>query len=432
MSLTGMRGHLQAGFFLLFLPLLPLLVKFAAEASVAGASRVVVTESRSVAAEIPASEYRIELLMALDLLVRAERVLRVESSMFTRSVGRVPDVLGSLTHYYRIDIARATRNQLLVVATGEGRRTGVADASAVVGDRVAIDEGFRVNSNFPLPVPPRDYLHTLARTVMNRIYNSQFKIPETPELDLWEGVFRGHFRYEVRPISAGGKTIVAVGLRGPVKGDVVEMAPGADLYAWVYQHRNAAWVERELYGQLEKIYFAERIHQEHTGNYSPNFQSLLSNWNGLVGLSSDQSPLVVQDFQLDQTFGFHAELAQRSPATRSWSINGYGQVAEVATVERIVGQFEQARKEVATHGNAISALNSGGVDADTETYHKLTTGFVVDSENPLKDLSNSEAGNLLPAKSDGRPGASAGSLPVSANEEKGRKPLLIDAVDGDK
>ena len=431
-----MRGHLQAGFFLLFLPLFPLLVKFAAEASVAGTSRVVVTESRSVAvaSEAPASEFRIELMMGLDLLVRAERVLRAESSMYTRSVGRVPDVLGSLTHYYRIDIARATRNQLLVVATGEGRRTGVADASVVVGDRVAIDENFRVNSNFPLPVPPRDYLHTLARTVMNHLYNNgQFKIPETPELDLMEGVFRGHFRYEVRPISAGGKTIVAVGLRGPVKGDVVEMQAEANLYAWVYNHRNTAWVEHELYGQLEKIYFAERINQEHTGTYSRTFHNLLSNWNGLVGLSSEQSPLVVEGFQLDPTFGFHAELAQRGPASRSWSINGYGQVSEVATVERIVGQFEQARKEVATHGNgmgngpgsAISAM--GRADADGDSYHKMSTEFVPEPENPLKDLGHSQAGTLLTVPSMSRSD--------KGDAETGRKPLLIDAVgpvEGDK
>ena len=91
-----------------------------------------------------------------------------------------------------------------------------------------------------------------------------------------------------------------------------------------------------------------------------------------------------------------------------------------------MGQFEQARKEVATHGSAISALNSGGADADT--YHKLSTEFVPEPENPLKDLPNSQAGNLLPGKSAAR----QGSGPGTPTEEKGRKPLLIDAVEGDK
>ncbi|MBI3544124.1 MAG: hypothetical protein HY075_12710 [Deltaproteobacteria bacterium] len=397
-----------------------------ADASVASSERVVATAAsaelarpKTASAETfergtatRADPFRVELMMALDLFVRAERVLRSESSTYTRALGRVPDVLGSLTHYYKIDIARATRNQLLVVATGEARR-GIASDAATVGDRIAIDESFRVKTNFPLPLPPRDYLHTLARNVMNRIYANQYRLPETQELDHWEGVFRGFFRYEVRPVSAGGRAIVAVGVRAPVKGDIVETPGSSDLFEWVYHHRNTAWAGREMQGHLESIFLAERIQQEHTGAFSRAYGELLTKWIGLTALSSEQSPVEVQDVQLDPTFGFHAEIGSRSPAAnaeavarsgpvQAWSINGYGQVSEVATIERIMSEFDTTRKKVEGHGGGELPGN-----APTAT---------IDLDNPLKLMPMSQAGALVPG----------------GEAEKGRKPLLIDAVDGDK
>lgn len=290
--------------------------------------------------------------------------MRAENARYTKSLGRVPDVFGALTHYYRIEVARATQNQLLVVAVGEGRRNAVAEASALVGDRVAIDERFQVRTNFPLPHPPRDYLHTVARMVMNRIFANQFRMPKRSELELWEGVFKGYFRYEVKPVSNGGRTIVAVGLGAPVQDDIIEMQPGANVYEWVYNHRKSSWIENEIYGNLEKIYLAERIYQDHVGSYSPTLKGLLPIWNDLSTLTIDQSPLVIQEFQLDPTFGFHAEVAERSSpgsasdrapsSVRALSVNGYGQVSEVSSIENIVNQFEQARNKIFTHGKAES------------------------------------------------------------------------------
>lgn len=352
------------------------------------------------------NELRAQLLLGLDLFVRAERALRVESSSFTSSLGRVPNVLGALTHFYRVDIARATRNRLLVVATGEGRRSVLNDLASIVGDRVTIDEEFRVHTNFPLPSPPRDYLHTLARTVMNRIHSSQFQLPERSDLDRWEGVFHGYFRYEVRPVSDGGRTIVALGLSGPVRGDIVEMQSGANIFEWVYNHRNGASAAIELQGSLEEIYLAQRIYQDHVGHYAPNFKGLVSASTVLAALDAPSAPLALQEFQLDPTFGFLAEIGVRgrsaadadsegrSPASlHAWSVNGYGQVAQVDTVERLVDQFEQARKQVATHGDSVQSL-----------------------------------GSPWP----GEPDASPALSELKSDSAQGRKPLLIEALEGDR
>lgn len=357
-----MRGRLQFALFLLFLPVLPYLAKTLTQShavvsrgcgSRPSQSQLSDPDCATPSYSKTADEFRVELLMALDLLVRAERALHSEMASYTNSVGRVPDVLGSLAQYYRVEVARATRSELLVIAVGEGRRNLITGGASLAGDRIAIDQRFRVRANFPVPQPPRDYLHTLAQSVMNHIFSNQFRIPERAQLDLWEGVFRGNFQYEVRSVSQGGRTLVAVGLNPPVQGDVIEMQPGADLYEWVYNHRNSSWIEHELQGQLERIFLAERIHQEHTGSYAATFKALIPNWGNLSSLSVDDSPLVVQEFQLDPTFGFHAEVSRRhldsdrTPSSaRTWAVNGYGQVSEVSSIERIMNQFEQARRQV--------------------------------------------------------------------------------------
>src|SRR5690242_6551845 len=127
-----MRGRWLAGvFLLLFIPLLPFLLKSVTNASFQAPNHCTQTEvdnpapgclsTSTIAGH--AEEFRVELLMSLDLFVRAQRALRGETGAFTRSVGRMPDVFGALTHYYRVDVTRATQSQLLVVAVGEGRRT---------------------------------------------------------------------------------------------------------------------------------------------------------------------------------------------------------------------------------------------------------------------------------------------------------------------
>lgn len=406
-----MRGRWLPGFFLIiFIPLVPFLIKTGTGASFQAPNACTQSLARNLDTAAPGclpgadrlsrvEEFRAELLMSLDLFVRAQRALRADSGSYTRSIGRMPDVFGSLTHYYRIDVTRASQNQLLVVAVGEGGRTSGAIASQLVGDRIAIDENFQVHSNFPIPQPPRDYLHVVARTVMNRIWANQALVSEKHELELWEGVYRDFFKYEVKPVSNGGHTIVATGIAAPVLGDVVEMQPAANVYDWVYHHRHSSWAENEMHGHLEKIYLAEKIYQDHVGAYSPTFRGLLPMWNDLASLAVEQSPFVVQEFQLDPTFGFHAEVAQRQDAenrsrrnpssVRALAVNGYGQVSEVSSIESIMQQFEQTRKQVADP-------------------HQLS------DENPI-----GVAKKILPV-----------SQPSAATQNM--EPLVIDAVESEK
>lgn len=351
-----MRAYLRFGVFLVVLPILPFLLK-----------TIWQVPTRAFHNETQVSEstthIRTHLLMALDLLVKGEQTIRRETSSFTRALGRVPDVLGSVAQFYKIDIVKSSRSSLLVVAVGERGKSRIAETVNLDADRVAIDEGFHVVANFPLPPPPRDYLHTLARVVMNQIFLDNSRVLERKQIERWEGVFHGYFRYEVRSMSQGGRTIVAVGKRSPVAGDIVDMQTGANLYEWVYNYRHSVWLRHEIEGRLEKLYLAEHIYRDHVGFYCSSFRGLVPQWNELAVLSNESQPLRLQEFQEDPTFGFHAEIGygpgqnERRPASlKAWSVNGYGQIAEVSSIESLVTQFERAKRQIESHGEGLKRL----------------------------------------------------------------------------
>lgn len=433
-----MWGRFKSGFFLICLPLLPLLARVAVEVYTQAPSA---KNRNHVTAEVSAAteSYRRELLMALDLYVRAERVLRSEQLSYVSYLGRTPDVFGALVHSYKIEVARATRHKLLVIATAEVGKTLISktdggisgDLARTAGDRISIDEAFRVNANFPLPAPEREYLHVVARSVLAKISANQFIIPDRTELNVLEGVFKNYFSYEIRPVSQGGRTLVAVGLTEPVKGDVVEMGPASNIFEWVFNHRSTSWVEQELHGRLQEIYWAERIFQEHTGSYASSLKDLLPEWEHLGVLASKFSPLSVELLQVDPTFGFHAEVAPvavngRAPSSsRAWTINGYGQVSEVAGDERVIDVFEQARKKIASLGNDASQGIEGSEGIERIEDVRSDRGEHL-RKAPLKEIADSEPQHRLTQDLTN----TTGGAEANSDDDRGRKPLLIDAVDG--
>ncbi len=390
-DILTMRRRVKWSFFLFFVLLaIPFFLKHAF---------VLVERQPEIASknqdQLQLSKLRLNLLLSLDLLVRAQRALHWNTGSYTRALGRVPDVLGPLTHYYNVDIPIASEKQLQITAVGQVHQRSLLERSFIFllhGDKVLIDEKFQLWVNFPMPDPPREYLHTLARNVLYHIggrattgtveahllaSSPDHMVLKRKELDLLEGVFRGYFRYELQPTTQAPNALVAVGIKFPVKGDVVEPATrtlgtgekvskaeerksissseGRDLFEWVHAYRHSVAVEQELDSYLEKIYLAERIHQAHTGQFAPTFNKLIPNWNTLSSLSVEAGSLVIQEFQLDSTFGFYAEITQRDLSRKAWSINGYGQVSEISSIFNLLTQWEQSSdsmsRQIATYGN---------------------------------------------------------------------------------
>jgi hypothetical protein len=100
------------------------------------------------------TERRQLLIEALDKMARYERYYNEIHGRFTRDISRlsIPEKLSAgkrefLEREYEISVLEARPNRFILLATGIHS-----------SDRVTIDESHRLNANFVLPAPSRDYL----------------------------------------------------------------------------------------------------------------------------------------------------------------------------------------------------------------------------------------------------------------------------------
>lgn len=300
---------------------------------------------------------RIALLMTLDLLVRVQKAIKEESGSYSKYLGQIPDITGSIGFLFQINIEEASGDRLQITARRDPRR----NMESRPRDFAAIDEWFQLHTNFEIPVMPRDYLLSIARTVIGQMMDGNFQSP-------LEGVFKGYFQYEKRPTSDGKHAIIATGIKAPVSGHVVT-AGDSDLFLYVYQYRKTqlAWAESRY--QLEKIYLAQKLHQNTTGRFSGTLRTLVPYWNGLESLDpagGEPPPFLLQELHLDPSLGFYAEVSAQSssqelnsdilPDQKTWSINGYGQTSEISSIEALIQQFENTKRRIAGKRDARKNL----------------------------------------------------------------------------
>jgi hypothetical protein len=324
----------------------------------------------SAEAQSRTQKFRFALLASLDLMVKTHRALRSEMGGFSRSFGHVPSALDFLPLYYAIEISRATRDDLTVSARAE-KRALEGDLEALAEDRVTLNQHFRVRANFRQPIPPKSYLHELAQVSMARlqlaIENPSHEI-EDPEL--LDGVFRGYFRYEVRKVSVPDEVtglpyeknqLLAVGLKPPVVGEILEFRPGGDLFGWVRAYFRAEFLRPRAEFYLHALRLSQRASLLVQGKYRDEIEELAS-ISPVLGhvLGGSGGPgsggVTLEDLRLDPNFGFTAEVSSRAPgaggARIDLSINAMGQLLEVAPAESLVGELEQARRRIANVGES--------------------------------------------------------------------------------
>ncbi|HRK01523.1 MAG TPA: hypothetical protein PLH57_02570 [Oligoflexia bacterium] len=334
-------------------------------------------------------DHRLLLVLGLDLLVRAERVVHKEFGTFTNALGRVPDLLGSSTLNYRVEVAKASPSQLLIRATGQGFRT-MFDTKSVAGDRLFIDQNFEIKSNFPLPDPPKEYLRTLAKTVLFRLAREKAVTEPKPDiLKIWEGVYGGYFRYERRPRaqSEGEFAWVAVGLAGSTGGETITLDESdqlipPNLFQWVQRYRATHWIEQEVRAKLELVYLGERMSHDHTGGYVFESGDLSAYWNSLSDLASSDASYFLRGISKDSELGYRAEIAEKASG-RFWTINGYGQLSENAETAVIIQQFDAARRKIASHGGLQADL---GTQQSSVSGGNAGTPFIVSDPESGKNL----------------------------------------------
>lgn len=341
-------------------------------------------DASGLAEKHSAEDHRLMLLMGIDLLVRAERAIQQELGTYTRALGRVPDLLGSSTLSYRVEISKATANRLVISAVGQGFRS-TFDTKAVSGDRLFVTEGFDVKSNFPLPTPPREYLKILAKGVLSRLEREKAERLEQIDVLALEGVYRGFFNYERRPRSSSENqwVWVATGNSVPVLGETIvlddrEIASPPNLFKWVHEYRNSRWLEQEVRGKLELVYLSEQIGRSQTGEYSYEFSDLVAYWNSIAALQSPETPFLFREITKDTALGYRAEIAEKGTG-RFWTLNAYGQFTENAEFVGLMRQFDSTRRKIASHGDlrvggTLHPQNAGNgslIVADPESEKRL-------------------------------------------------------------
>ncbi len=174
------------------------------------------TIERSIASrdqETRATEVRRALIEALDRVVRYEHYHHEVYGRFTRDLYRLglPEKLSDTTldeirRYFEISVIESSPSHVLVAATGLGFS---ARELSLTGDRVIIDEHFRVQASFPLPEPSRSYLLEEAdRKIRHQLQGKGH----------YEGVYADYWKVERAKDTEAG--IVAVGKRAPVLGEI--------------------------------------------------------------------------------------------------------------------------------------------------------------------------------------------------------------------
>lgn len=161
---------------------------------------------------LEASQRR-ELLEVLDRMVAYQHYYHSVYGTFTRLPQKTGyDVPRSVASRYEIRVTEATPDRLLVTASSEVGGRAV--------DLASIDQDYRVQANFALPLPRPEYLRSAA-------YRHLRALRELPKGQIIEeqGVFKGFFRFEVKQDSNDQKGAFAVGIRPPVLGMQLEYGP---------------------------------------------------------------------------------------------------------------------------------------------------------------------------------------------------------------
>ena len=167
---------------------------------------------RDTAASEETTRLRQLLLEALDYYVRYEHYHREVYGRYTRELGSlgVPLELShgsvlELSRHYEISVLEANPKRLLILANA---KLSVPAGLSLRGDRVTIDENYRLNGNFQLPYLSKKYLALEADRAL------QLRLRKRP-IEL--GLAKDYWRFEPKYDGDRAKWL-AVGARGPVLG----------------------------------------------------------------------------------------------------------------------------------------------------------------------------------------------------------------------
>jgi hypothetical protein len=145
------------------------------------------------------------LLEVFDRMVVHEKYYHSVYGRYTKVLSRIDfTVPRSVANQYEVRVVEADENRLLITAFSE------EDGKTL--DSASIDQGFRVESNFPAPAPRPEYLKIHAFKQLRLMFEADGQAVAE------EGVFKDFFRYEIRRDSRDQAVAFAIGVKPPVLG----------------------------------------------------------------------------------------------------------------------------------------------------------------------------------------------------------------------
>lgn len=220
---------------------------------------------------------RRELLEALDRLITYELYYRSIYGRFTKLMSRVGMTLPQrVSQVYQIQIVEATADRLRIAA--------FSDAERGKPEYVTVDQDFKIQANFKIPLARVEYLRFQAMKHLRQLSHTQLgqSIEE-------QGLFKGYFRFEVRPDSEGQKVAFAVGIRQPVVGVRLQYGltsqshweqsedPHLDLVEFPDFHRPSQLGQDEsgdVLSSEEEVRLAQKIFYGEIGRYAKTMSEL--------------------------------------------------------------------------------------------------------------------------------------------------------------
>ncbi len=157
---------------------------------------------------------RREIVEFLDRVVAWENSYRSVSGKFSASWEESGVILPrTLREAYQLDVLAASATEFKLAAIARNPRPEP-------GDRIEVDQAYRVNATFAIPAPRPEYL----RSAMSR-HLAVVRAAAPGPLPEPVGIYRDYFRVDARSVPGSArKAALAIGVRPPVLGLQVELA----------------------------------------------------------------------------------------------------------------------------------------------------------------------------------------------------------------
>ncbi len=302
------------------------------------------------------------LVEVMDYSVRYQRYYREVYGRYAREFEGlgIPEqlsigTLSEIRRYYEISFIESDPKRLMVLASAKPNHPS---GLGLEGDRLIIDENYRINGNFPVPHPSKKFLAEESDRVLQlRIRRRQAEI----------GLAKSYWKFEPRFEGERAKWI-AVGIKAPVNGmqrlpSIIPAEPAesrsiASIFHQVKRHLSARVAKKdrtneatneqefgsnEIHFLLSDARLAQHIHFREAGIYSSDWPSLdrYSSFR-IEERAKASSNVDLNEIELTPDgFLLKIKITRGELIGELFSMNEIGELKQIRYTDILVGELQQ-------------------------------------------------------------------------------------------